>query len=101
MFMMQEMETRRFRSDAAFRFQLVRRVRALGDVNVGEYFDDETGKMKRVYREFSPRATTVMGQWIAEAVGVAGVRLARLEVQEEERTKSERMKLHQSLEELA
>ena len=53
MFMMQELEPRRFRSDAAFRFQLVRRVRALGDVNVGEYFDDETGKMKRVYREFS------------------------------------------------
>ena len=58
----------------------------VGDVNAGEYFDDKSGKMKRVYRELSPRATTVMGQWVAEALGVAGVRLARLEVQDEERS---------------
>jgi len=101
MFMMQELEPRRFRSDAGFRFQLVRRVRALGDVNVGEYFDHETGKMKRVYRELSPRAAAVIGQWVAEAVGAAGVHLARLEVQDEERMKAERVKLHQALEELA
>ena len=43
----------------------------------------------------------MLGQWFAEAVGVAGVHLARLEVQDEERTKSERVKLYQALEELA
>src|SRR5215212_5867503 len=85
MFMMQELEPQRFRSDAGFRFQLVRRVRALGDVNVGEYFDDETGRMKRVYRELSPRALVVMGEWLAAALGAAGVHLGRLELADQEK----------------
>lgn len=39
MFVMLELEPRRFRDDQAFRFQLVRRVRAPGDVNAGLSWD--------------------------------------------------------------
>jgi len=100
MFMMQELEPRRFRTDAAFRFQLVRRVRALADMSAGQYYDHKTNKVRRVYRELSPRAMAVIGQWLAEALGVAGVHLARLEQRDEERQRNERLELHKALEEL-
>jgi hypothetical protein len=100
MFIMQEREPRRFRSDAAFRAQLVRRVRALGDVNAGVYYDHTTDKMRRTYRELSPRAVAVIGQWLAEALGGAGVHLARRERADEERQRNERLGLYKALEEL-
>ena len=38
-FVMQELDPRRFRSDPGFRFQLVRRMRALADVSAGQRWD--------------------------------------------------------------
>jgi len=100
MFIMQEFEPRRFRSDDAFRVQLVRRVRALANMNAGEFYDHRADKTRRVYREVSPRAVAVMGHWLSEAFGVAGLRLARLERADEERERKERLALHRALEEL-
>jgi hypothetical protein len=51
MFVMWEMEPRRFRSDDAFRTQLARRVRRLTEANAAHYFDHIAGKGKRVYRD--------------------------------------------------
>ena len=45
LFLMLDQEPRRFTSDRAFRFQLVRRVRGLSDVKVGEYYDHRSGKV--------------------------------------------------------
>ena len=67
-YVMQELDPRRFRSDPGFRFQLVRRVRALADVNAGQRWDDKAEKVRRVYRELTPRAVATMGQWLAEAL---------------------------------
>lgn len=100
MFIMQEQEPRRFRSDAAFRFQLVRRTRALADVNVGLSYDYKSDKVRRVYRELPPKVAVIIGQWLAEALGVAGVHLARLEREDEERQRKGRLELHKALEEL-
>ena len=49
MSMMEELDRRRFRSDPGFRFQLVRRVRALADVSAGQRYDYRSGKVRRVY----------------------------------------------------
>jgi hypothetical protein len=70
--MMLEMEPARFRTDSGFRTQLVRRVRALTDMNFGEHYNHKTGKVKRVYRDLPPRATAILGQWLADALGGAG-----------------------------
>jgi superfamily I DNA/RNA helicase len=53
MCMMEELDRRRFRSDPGFRFQLVRRVRALADVSAGQKYDHRSGKVRRVYRELT------------------------------------------------
>jgi hypothetical protein len=90
LYLMQDQEPRRFRSDAAFRAQLVRRVRALTERNVGVYWNETDGRNKRVYRDLPPRASAVMGQWLAEAFGSAGLKVALLERNETEATTAER-----------
>ncbi|WP_151005925.1 hypothetical protein [Methylobacterium soli] len=54
MFLLENEQPRRFRSDASFRFQLVRRLRGLSEVNAGVWFNAATGKTKRAYRELAP-----------------------------------------------
>jgi hypothetical protein len=89
-FVMQELDPRRFRSDPGFRFQLVRRVRALADVNAGQRWDQKADKVRRVYRELTPRAVATIGQWLADALGGAGVQLGRLEARDIEKGQQER-----------
>jgi hypothetical protein len=96
-FMMNELEPRRFRSDKAFRTQLVRRVRGLTDLDVGSWFDHQTGKTRRAYKELTPRAAMVMGQWLAQAFGGAGLHLARLEQTEADKKQSEQRAMHDAL----
>ena len=69
---MQEMEPARFRSDKAFWLQLARRVRGLTDMNYGEGWDNTRQRVRRSYRELTPRASLLLGQWLAETLGVAG-----------------------------
>jgi hypothetical protein len=83
-FVMQELDPRRFRSDLGFRFQLVRRLRALADVNAGQRWDHKSDKVRRVYRQVTPRAVATIGQWLADALGGAGVQLGGLEVRDTE-----------------
>ena len=97
MFVFEARDPKRFVSDRGFRFQLVRRTRALADVNVGLSYDHETGRVRRVYREFPPKAVAILGQWLADALGVGGVHIAKLERAEEERRARENAELHRSL----
>ena len=78
---MWELEPRRFRSDQAFWVQLARRVRGLTDVNFGERWDNARGKVRRCYRELTPRANITLGQmagrdargwWAAHRAEAAG-----------------------------
>jgi hypothetical protein len=98
MFLLLEDQPRRFRSDASFRVQLVRRVRALTDVNAGTYWDDKAGKVRRVYRDLSPRAGLVLGLWLADAFGGAGLHLAKLEERDRDAKERQQQELHAALE---
>src|SRR5690606_6951872 len=60
MVVMLELEPRRFRSDAGFRFQFVRRIRGLSPLVTGTTYDHNARKVRRIYREFPPRAVEVM-----------------------------------------
>jgi hypothetical protein len=100
LFVMQELQPRSFRSDRAFRTQLVRRVRGLTDVNAGSWFDNQTGKTKRAYKELTPRAAMVLGQWLAGAFGGVGLHLAKLEQAEYDKKQQEQRAFHASLSQL-
>ena len=82
MYVMQDQEPRRFKSDQAFRTQMVRRVRGLTRLNADTWTDAKTGRRKLVYRDLSQRTVSIMGGWIAEALGPAGIMFARLERQD-------------------
>ena len=100
MFVLWELEPRRFRSDDAFRMQLARRVRRLTEANAAHYFDDVAGKGKRVYRDVAPRAAKVFAGWLADTLGGAGIKLARLELADIEKAKQDRLALRAALAEL-
>lgn len=101
MVMMRELHPRHFRSDRAFWVQLGRRVRGLTDLNYGERYVHATGKVKRCYRELSPRAGIVLGRWLAETLGVGGLHLARLEQADHKKQLAERRNLHDALSNLS
>lgn len=101
MVMMRELSPRSFRSDHAFWVQLGRRVRGLTDLNYGERYVHTTGKVRRCYRELSPRAGIMLGHWLSEALGVGGLHLARLEQADHERQLRERRDLHDALSKLS
>jgi hypothetical protein len=101
MVMMREMNPRYFQSDRAFWVQLGRRVRGLTDLNYGERYVHATGKVRRCYRELSPKAGTVLGRWLAETLGVGGLHLARLEQADQKKQLAERRDLHDALSKLS
>jgi hypothetical protein len=98
MFIMLEERPTRFLSDQAFRFQLVRRVRGLSAVNAGEYHDYRTGKSRKVYRDMPPEAVKVLGQWVAEAFGASGSKLASMEQEKARQSAAEKQRLADALE---
>ena len=100
LYLMAEQEPRRFRSDEGFRFQLVRRVRALTETNRGTWYDHKVRRVKRVYRDTAPKTTEYLGQCLAEVLGEAGLYLARLEQAQAEQKRANRKKLFDALSEL-
>jgi hypothetical protein len=100
MYIMQDQEPRRFKSDQAFRTQLVRRVRGLTRLNADAWTDAKTGKGKLVYRDLSQRTVNIIGGWIAEALGPAGIMFARLERKDHEKEQQELSAFRQALDEM-
>jgi hypothetical protein len=100
MYLLQEESPHRFRSDGAFSGQLVRRVRTLAPSNAGEYYDQKTGKNKRVYRDAKPKTVAILAGLLRETFGAAGLIVAKLEQREVNKKTEEMLELHAALEEL-
>ena len=101
MFMLREYEPRRFASDNGFLVQLGRRVRHLASANRGSFIDPSTGGVKFVYRDVNQRVAVLIGQMLAEAFGVAGLKFAEQDQQEVEQREAERKAFHRALNEVA
>jgi hypothetical protein len=101
MVMILELEPRQFRSDRAFWIQLARRVRGITDVNFGERWDNLRGRVRRCYREVTPRASEILGRWLAETLGVGGQHIARVQKTEWEKKANETRELREALAKLS
>lgn len=101
MFLLRDAEPRRFASDRAFDFQLVRRVRGLAPVNAGSYWNHKTQRTTRVYKDLPPRVVEALGQQLRLAFGLAGFMLAEKERAEEAKKAAEHRQLAEALEALA
>jgi len=100
MHMMLVAEPRVFLSDAAFDFQLVRRVRSLVPMNVGTYWNDKEKRTKRVYRDLPPRVVAILARQLKSAFGGAGYQLADIEARTVDPREVERQRLAEALEAL-
>ncbi len=100
MFVYREDQPRRFRSDRAFDFQLVRRVRGLSTQNAGSYWDDKAKRTKLVYRDMPPRAIEALALILKNAFGLAGLMLARKEQSDDNKAREDRRRLGSAIEEL-
>lgn len=100
MYLLQEENHHRFKSDNAFSAQLVRRVRALAPVNVASYYNNKARKVKSVYRDAKPKTTAILARIIQDTFGVAGVTVAHLERYEMKQLRDEKQALYDALGEL-
>lgn len=100
MYLLREERPNRFRTDRAFSFELARRVRGLTESNAGTYWDAQTGKMKRVYKDLTPKAMEVLAGQLAVAFGGAGLFIAGLERAEQDKARANQQDLSKALGEL-
>lgn len=100
MYLMREERPSRFKSDRAFSFELARRVRGLTESNAGTYWDNQTGKKKRVYKDLTPKAMEVLAGQLAGAFGGAGLFIAGLERAEQAKAMADQQELSKALGEL-
>ena len=98
MFIMQDQRPTRFKTDAAFDFQLVRRVRGLAESSVGSYWDQKEQRSKKVYRDIPPRVMQAMAQPLKVAFGAPGMALAAKEREDMQKANNERNRLANVLE---
>lgn len=100
LYLLQEAEPRRFRSDDAFLTQLVRRLRGLVEANAEVWTNKATGQTKRAYRELAPRAAMIIARWVVTALGGVGVHLARLEARDKAEQQASRQELAEAMRDL-
>jgi hypothetical protein len=100
-YLMRDDSPHRFKSEAAFERQLVRRFRALAPHYAGEYYDLHTGKTKRVYRDTRPRTAVILAGLLKETFAVAGLMVSRLEQREVNRLLDDQQALQEALNALA
>jgi hypothetical protein len=74
MFIFQEQQPRRFSSDAAFDFQLVRRVLRLAPANAGTYWDHKESRSRKVYRDVPPRVIRTLAVPLKESCSTSTIR---------------------------
>lgn len=94
---MLQADPRRFRDDHAYRTQLVRRTRGLTDVNSGTWYDHDTGKVKRVYRELRPKVVAVLAKALVDALGVVGLMIHQRIEQQHQQNKEGKMALYEAM----
>lgn len=96
----EEQRPSRFRSDKAFTVEMARRVRGLGYVNAGSRWSASEGRMKRAYAEMPPRVMQHMGAALQITFGLAGLKLAELEMRDAAGKQAERAQLNSALEDM-
>jgi len=101
MFILGEQRPHRFKSDRAFACQLSRRVRGLAEVNAGKHPDPKTGRIKRTYKDVPPAVLARLAESLKSAFGVAGLRLAELELRDLRAAEAEKTVMHDALREMS
>lgn len=98
MYLFGEDRPSRFKSDAAFNFQLARRVRGLARVNAGSHWSAKEGRMKQTQRDIPPKVLACLAESLRVAFGVPGLKLAALEKKDADGLLTERQQVNDAME---
>ena len=101
MYLLQYERPHLFRSERAFRSQLVRRVRTLNPSNFQTTVGAADGRERRVLNELPPKAVTVLAAWLVELFGPVGVKLAQAEQREAEEKRKAQAELAAAMREIS
>lgn len=91
MYLLQAYDLRLFKTEVAFRTQLVRRVRSLSSGSFSAWDGAGDGRQRRAMRELEPKTVEYLSAILVELFGPAGVKVAQLERREEEERRKERL----------
>ena len=97
MYLLQAYDPRLFKSEAAFRTQLVRRVRSLSGTSFAEWDGAGDGRKRRAMKDLEPKTAEYLSAILVELFGPAGLKVAQLERREEEERRKERLAYYESL----
>jgi hypothetical protein len=97
MYLLQADNPRHFKSETAFRTQLVRRVRSLSSASFAEWDSAGDGRKRRAMKELEPKTTEYFSGILVELFGPAGLKVAQLERREEEERRKERLAYYDAL----
>lgn len=97
MYLLQAHDPRLFKAEAAFRAQLVRRVRSLSSGSFSEWGGAGDGRQRRAMRELEPKTVEYLSSVLVELFGPAGLKIAQLERYEEEERRKERLAYYDAL----
>lgn len=100
MILMSRWEPSRFRSDAAVFHQTARRVRSLSETSVGSRYDPRSGRVRRVYRELSPKTAMILGRWLVESFGGLGLWIYGIEREAARAAQQRTVAINQAMREL-
>jgi hypothetical protein len=90
-YLLQAHDPRLFKSETAFRTQLVRRVRGLSSASFDEWDGAGDGRKRRAMKELEPKTSEWFSGILVELFGPAGVKVAQLEKREEEERRKDRL----------
>ena len=96
-YLLQSHDPRLFRSEAAFRTQLVRRVRGLSSASFAEWDGAGDGRKRRAMKDLEPKTAEYLSAILVELFGPAGLKVAQLERREEEERRKERLAYFEAL----
>lgn len=100
LYLLQEDQPHRFRSDLAFDRQLARRARRTSRIAAGSYWNDKLQRTSLVFKDSPPRTTDALAALLKEAFGPAGIALARLEHSEAQAVFDKERQFNNALESL-
>lgn len=89
-----------FISDRSFMFELVRRVRHLAPSHSSTYWDNDSQRVRKVYRDMIPKAVAIMAEDLHDAVGPVAAVVARKVTRDHDRQVEEQKRLADAVEEL-
>lgn len=95
--LMREYQPNTFKNEEALRLAAVRRVRSLCQASMGLWQKSSEERTKSALREIPPRVNSIIGRWLMQVLGGAGIYLADRHRRTEEGERTQKRNFEQAL----